>query len=785
MFFRIIKHDLKKKKLMNILILLFIIMAAMFSASGLNNTMTVMTGTDYYFEKAGIGDYDIVSKKDDKIFEILDNEESVESYTYEDCFLGQKKNVDVDGKDLDMNNNVFLQSIDNTSMKFFNSSDEEITKIEKGKVYITGAFLENNDLNVGDMVTVVVGDDRIDLEIAGLAKDAFLGSKFLGNIRFLMNQEDYSIIENSENKDGLAECNIFYVKTENVKEMPKILSDATQIYFHGGTTDKIKLSYVMDMIIAFIVLVLSICLVIVAVLILKFTITFTLNEEYREIGVMKAIGINNSKIRRLYIIKYMFLAVLGAVIGFFISIPFGKLLISSTTKYMVLGNSSGLTLNVIGSVFVIVVTIIFAYFYTRKVKKATPVDAIRNGQTGERYKTKTIYKMKNSHIRLNLYLAINDILSSPRRYITIIASMFVCMIFVLGIVITTDTMKSKNLITTFGTQSDLYYMGSSEMSVFKYEDPKDLNEKVIKQHKEILEENNLACDISVDLLYKTKVSFEGNKYNLTCIQGVNTKAEDYEYKEGIAPTRENEIALTYKIVDMTGAKIGDKVKIDLGYGEKEYLVTAYFQTLNNTGELIRLNENAECSFQNIAGSNMYQIDFLDNPSDEEIKNRIPKVKELLNADEVMTAEGFCRKYIGVVDTMEAVQYLLLSITIIVLIFVTLLMELSFVTSEKSQIALLKAVGFRDSQIMKWHVYRFVIATIIAEVLAIVFVKPITRLWCNPIFGMMGANDINYYINPNHIFIVYPGIVLISTIIIAFIASISTKKIKCSDTANIE
>lgn len=113
------------------------------------------------------------------------------------------------------------------------------------------------------------------------------------------------------------------------------------------------------------------------------------------------------------------------------------------------------------------------------------------------------------------------------------------------------------------------------------------------------------------------------------------------------------------------------------------------------------------------------------------------------------------------------------------------MELSFVTNEKSQIALLKAIGFKNSQIIKWHVYRFMIVTIIAEILAGILALPITKLWCNPVFGMMGANNINFFINKMHIYLVYPGIVLVATIIIAFIASLAINNVKSSDTANIE
>ena len=141
--------------------------------------------------------------------------------------------------------------------------------------------------------------------------------------------------------------------------------------------------------------------------------------------------------------------------------------------------------------------------------------------------------------------------------------------------------------------------------------------------------------------------------------------------------------------------------------------------------------------------------------------------------------------IGVVPTMEAVQYLLLAITIVVILLVVLLMELSFVTDEKSQIALLKALGFKNIQIIKLHMYRFIVAAFITEVLAVILSIPITKLWCDQVFGIMGANDINYFINPVHVYLIYPGIVFVSTIIISGIAAMATNKIKSSDTASVE
>ena len=61
MYLHILQRDLKRKKTMNVIMLLFIILAAMFVASGLNNVITVMNGTDYYLNEAGVGDVNIIT----------------------------------------------------------------------------------------------------------------------------------------------------------------------------------------------------------------------------------------------------------------------------------------------------------------------------------------------------------------------------------------------------------------------------------------------------------------------------------------------------------------------------------------------------------------------------------------------------------------------------------------------------------------------------------------------------------------------------------------------------
>ncbi|MDD7333811.1 MAG: ABC transporter permease [Lachnospiraceae bacterium] len=787
MLLKSLGKDLKRKKTMNIILLLFIILATMFVASGVNNVVTVMSGTDYYFDLAGIGDYVVITMGDNAIGAldpILEDEPAVENYRLENVIYAAEKNFTAQGEKVKTKNSVIIQSIGGSRIKFFDTDNREVPDITKGHAYVSGNFMEENHLECGDTIRIQHGAVDMTLVLDGKVKDALLGSDMMGNTRFILSDADMQTLEADETLSLHYAGQICYIDTEDPSTLAAALADASNIAFDSGRST-IKMCYVMDMIVAFMTLVLSVCLIIVSFVVLRFTISFTIVEEYREIGVMKAIGIPNIQIRSLYIGKYLMVAVVGAGIGFFISIPFGAMLLKSVSENMVLGNSHGYWINLMGALLVVFVIVLFAYLCTGKVKKASPVDAIRSGQTGERYKKKSIYRIGKSHFSPSLYMAVNDIVSSTRRFLTIILSFSICTLLVLMIVNTTQTMKSPNLVKTFGTASDVYVTDVQEVMEYMSGHTKEDMEARLDELAEMLGKNGMPSEVCIELQYKYKLTFEGEVYNLTCQQGLHTRATDYEYYEGEMPQNGNEIAITPQISELTGAKIGDYVTIDYGDQTRECMVTAYFQTMNQLGEIVRLHETAPTDFTHIASAFSYQINFADQPNEEELADRIARIKALFDTEKVFDQTAYCVDCIGVVDTMEAVQWLLLAITIVVVMLVTILMGRSFIADEKAQIAMLKAIGFRDGTIVCWQVCRFGLAALIAVILAAVLSIPMTKLCITPIFGMMGASRIKYNIDVLQIFALYPGTILLVTVVVAWLTALYTRTIKSSDTANIE
>lgn len=785
MFFHILKRDLKRKKTMNVILFLFIVLASMFMAGSIPNIVTVINGTDYFFDKAGVGDYIVFSHgkaSGEAMDELFANNDCWQEHRDDELIFGTGKMLTKDGEDIPVSETCFIQCIERMEYTLFNEDEKDVTPLQPGQCMLKRSLAVDNKLKVGDKLVLNYGGVSVELEYIGYFKDAIFGTPMVGNDRIIISEEDYKkFYENDElNENWLGHA--YYIDTDNVSDFQQALFSVPGLVFDADRS-MISMCYLMEMITAAVVLVIGAVLIIISFVVLKFMVNFTISEEFREIGVMKAIGIKNAGIRGLYVAKYASFAIVGSVLGLVLSVPFGKLLLDIVTANMVLGNNAGISLNIIGAVIVILVTVAYSYHCTKIIKKSSPIDAIRSGQTGERYKKKKGYRLGKSHFNPSGYLALNDIKSAPKRYFTIIIAFTLCCLLTLIIGNTAATMKSGKMVNQFGMADfDLCFL-NSEDSMAIMNDPKTVHSFLDEISKEI-GDLGYPNKTYMEMQYKYPVTCKGKDYKLTCQYGINTELSDYQYTKGTAPEKANEIAITKVISKQIDAKIGDTVVFHTPHGDVECVVTAYFESMNNMGTIIRLHNDFETDEINGTGFFPFQVKFLDNPSEKEIENRMKDI-EALGYEKVMNAKKFSEDTIGVVDTMEAIENSLLVIMIVIVIFTTILMESSFISNEKGQIAMLKAVGFSEKSIMAWQVTRFGVVSLISVVISIVLSIPATKITITPIFKMLGAETISYTFDYLKVFVIYPLLILVTTVIVTYITALKTKSIKASDTANIE
>ena len=176
--------------------------------------------------------------------------------------------------------------------------------------------------------------------------------------------------------------------------------------------------------------------------------------------------------------------------------------------------------------------------------------------------------------------------------------------------------------------------------------------------------------------------------------------------------------------------------------------------------------------------------FKDAPDEKTIEARKERLKDYYDNDRIMDQREYCIDCMQSLDTVKKVEKLLLAITMIVVILVTILMERSFISDEKKEIAILKAVGFRDGSVIAWQVIRFGLIGGISMVIAMALSIPFTKLTMTPVFGLMGANRIDFVYRVGSLF-TYPAMILGMTVFIAFLTALYSGTIKARDTASIE
>ena len=279
-------------------------------------------------------------------------------------------------------------------------------------------------------------------------------------------------------------------------------------------------------------------------------------------------------------------------------------------------------------------------------------------------------------------------------------------------------------------------------------------------------------------LFKTSHKDKTAKLMFAVIKG---ETNDTLYVDkGSAPQKVDEIAVTAGTLDHLGAEIGDRVTAVINEKEYEFIITGTFSTFvnaaNNAAFLYKNFDLGHLAASNVMG---VQIHFDGSPDKEQINQNIEKLKDLLETDKVYSTSDFINNFTAMSDTLNATKKMMMMITVIVTALIVILMERSFISKEKSEIALMKAVGIPNGSIVTQHTLRFVIVSVIACIVSSAALMPISNVMMNWIGNMIGDFD------PLEVFVICPAILIGVTVIGSLLTALYTKTIKASDTASIE
>ena len=363
-------------------------------------------------------------------------------------------------------NTLCVQAVPDGYMKVFDQEDHPIA-LKPGEIAFSKLEAEENGLQLGDRVKIKIGEIEQEFTIAAIAKDAVFGSSMMGFKRLIISEEDF---ERFANQDNLTHTKIYCFNYEDKKEFN---ADWQKQNFNViSMIDKSLLSmcFIFDMLIAGILIIVSICLILIAFMVLRFTIVFTLQEDFREIGIMKAIGLKDSGIKSVYLIKYFGISILAASVGVILSFPFGKLLLTHSVENLVVSEvAQNIFLHILCAIVVVGVVLWFSNSSANSLKKYSAIDAIRNGSNGERYQAISRIRLwKRGWMKPGFYMALNDILSNSKRFLMLIITFCLGTLLILVPLSAVHTLTGEKIITLFGmASSDVYINNGKKVIIYK------------------------------------------------------------------------------------------------------------------------------------------------------------------------------------------------------------------------------------------------------------------------------------------------------------------------------
>lgn len=195
---------------------------------------------------------------------------------------------------------------------FLLDMENQQPEVKAGEVYVPVCYKSLYELSVGDEMRV--GDES--LTIAGFIRDSQMNSMMASSKRFLVSAEDYERLVYLGSEEYLIEFLLC--------EGADLDAFATE-YAKAGLPDNgpaitkplIKLMNALsDGIMIFVIFLVGIAILLISLLCISYITSLGVERDRREAGTLKALGIGRKQIRRIYISKYVFFAVIGGGAGF-------------------------------------------------------------------------------------------------------------------------------------------------------------------------------------------------------------------------------------------------------------------------------------------------------------------------------------------------------------------------------------------------------------------------------------------------------------------------------------
>ena len=656
------------------------------------------------------------------------------------------------------------------SFDFLLDLDNEVLQVEPGYIGVPVYFMQENDLEIGDTVRVTDGEFTMEFTISDYVRDAQMNPSLVSSKRFVINQVDYDkLVENTGEIEYLVEFML-----EDISAVDQFTNEYVQSGMPqkgpgvGGSMFKI-MSALSDGIVVIIIVLISILLILVSVLCLRFTLLASIEEDYREIGVMKAIGILQKNIAKMYLLKYVLIAAAACVLGYILSLFLSDTLTANVKLYY--GSVDGGLLRWV--VPLLAVALVFAIIYLfcwktlKRFKDISAVEAIRTGKVIEPGSKKSRFRIySNNRMNVNALLGVGQVARQKKVYRMVLFIFFVC-VFINTVPL--------NFYNTINSPGFLSYMGvgKSDMRI-----DLQLSEDIDGQFQAIA--SHLEGDEGVDK-YTSYITCQYKVYNTddNAYESLNVETGDFsvfplEYVEGETPVTDREIALSSMKADGLGVGMNDTIQVMVDGTDRTLTICGIYQDVTNGG--LSAKGNLPVDDETVQWY-VISADFVEN---EDVEQKIQEYRTEFPSAKITDVNEYVLQSMGsVVEQTRLISILAFVLALALAVLITAMFLHMLISKESGDITIMKNLGFSSSDIQWQYVTRILVVLLGGILLGSIASKWLGELLVGGIMSFMGASKITFVINVLQTYIMWPLIMLIAVGGVTLIVSRKVEKINVS------
>lgn len=684
---------------------------------------------------------------------------------------------EINGQESDSEGQLIVYQPAEERYRFFqenlNGYKDAPAEIVQGQVYVTPSLVSMMNVQVGQKIEFPIARNGVNLSltVAGFYEDPFMGSSMIGMKGFLISEEDYNDIiwTIGETKiDALARSGAMlhiFAKEESTltaAELNSVLSANTELpmyteFIHSKNAIS-EFMLILQNAFGGLFLAFALVLLCIAMVVLGHSISAVIEQEYRNMGILKTVGMTAKKLAGIHLVQYLAVILSGMLSGILLSIPLGSLLsyATVTTSGILVPNRLPVGICLLCFAGMAVLLMGFILMKLRKISSITPMKAIRGETEGGTLQIAVRNPIHGKYLKINL--ALRQLLAGRRMYVSagIVAILLVFFASLVGRMDSWLGQDGKGMMDAFNPAD--HDIGVQTLGNLTAKEAEDL----ILSYTDITDSYLLAMP---DVLV--------NGVNITA--NVISEPERFHMIRGDTGTGNDKIVLTESTAQDLGVSIGDTVSVRGDQGVGEFSVSGIYQCANDMGKNIGMSREGYLTIgQDDTHLWCYHYFLADTSVKQEITERLEKTY----GGDVHIHENSWPGLFGIIQAMQILVFFMYGIVVFFVLIVTIMTAGKILTTEQKDMGIFKSLGFSSAQLRVTFALRFALTAMIGAVIGTILAAIFTDPFVSSVMKLAGIS--NFVSAPNLGVLLRPGVIVV--VLFALFAYLTSGKIKRVDMA---